>query len=619
MWRNHGQLTLYPDHPTIARLNPTHAKTFHPLPAHESIALWALVAVFFISSIAVLPLLSRYRPDERFYQDAAVQMVQSGDWLTPRYYDASLRFRKPILPYFTILGGVSLFGMNVFAARLGYLLAACGVLAMTYALSRRLFVRRDVALLSCAVLLSTIEFLNTSIRTTPDMLQALFTTLALYGLTGLLLRGKRNAGEYLAFYGGVGLVIATKGGLGLLLLVLAVVMTAWRGRRLDMRWRDLVHGPAMLLGVLLAGWWYVAAYVQHGDYMLQQFWGDQVGDQVARSWLTIPQNIVVYALSLITKFLPWPVLVAVLGWHQRRAWRAFYRRHREVLWFTGVWVLILISVFMFSSLQRTRYLLPAYPLVSGVYAAMLMRFGSLAFRRLKAKANEPDPTPNASVVQAVMHLIMLGVAGFGLFQIGLGAAVGSALLLLGGMVFVVIGLGGFLLARKSAPLGQFILLAVVILLAYRANDLFARQALYRSPAPVIAQTIDQYVDRPAVIAVARNKGEDDDGLRFGPEFASQVFFMSGGNVRLELFDNPAALQREFDQTPDRFDAVLFPANAPSGETEKQPWVWHPAGTYRDALKPADQWRWVQTQLGWTEASPTWQRDYVLGVPAGEKE
>ena len=36
--------------------------------------------------------------DEAFYAEAAREMVESGDWLTP-YYNYELRFQKPILYY----------------------------------------------------------------------------------------------------------------------------------------------------------------------------------------------------------------------------------------------------------------------------------------------------------------------------------------------------------------------------------------------------------------------------------------------------------------------------------------------------------------------------------------
>lgn len=71
-----------------------------------------LAALFLVLHLPGLPSLSHWRGDERFYTDAAVRMAISGDYLTPTYPDGSLRFKKPILPYWAVLAGFKLFGFN---------------------------------------------------------------------------------------------------------------------------------------------------------------------------------------------------------------------------------------------------------------------------------------------------------------------------------------------------------------------------------------------------------------------------------------------------------------------------------------------------------------------------
>src|SRR5437867_3418181 len=58
-----------------------------------------LVAIFFAALVPTLRDLSRYHGDERYYTDAAITMIQSGDYLTPRYADGTERFKKPLLTY----------------------------------------------------------------------------------------------------------------------------------------------------------------------------------------------------------------------------------------------------------------------------------------------------------------------------------------------------------------------------------------------------------------------------------------------------------------------------------------------------------------------------------------
>ena len=65
-------------------------------------------------------------PDEIYYRDAAVKMLQTGDYLTTYLGSGELRFKKPILTYWAVLAGFKLFGVHAFGSRIFFLLAgAC--------------------------------------------------------------------------------------------------------------------------------------------------------------------------------------------------------------------------------------------------------------------------------------------------------------------------------------------------------------------------------------------------------------------------------------------------------------------------------------------------------------
>ena len=64
--------------------------------------------------------MTRYHGDERFYTDAEVSMVDSGDWLSPRYPDGRLRVEKPILSYLILVGSYEALGVSLFASRLPF-------------------------------------------------------------------------------------------------------------------------------------------------------------------------------------------------------------------------------------------------------------------------------------------------------------------------------------------------------------------------------------------------------------------------------------------------------------------------------------------------------------------
>jgi 4-amino-4-deoxy-L-arabinose transferase-like glycosyltransferase len=589
--------------------------------------LWMLLAVFFASSVGLLGLSSRYRSDERYYQDAAVQMVTGGEWLTPRFYDGTLRFRKPVLPYYAVISGFGLLGMNLFAARFFYLIAACGLLLVTYQLNLRLFGRRSVAMLSTAILASNIEFLNTSIRTTPDMLQAVFAAMAILGLVRIALGRMRDSLSLWLFYIGVGLVIGTKGGLGLLLLVFAGLTVVLMGRRLGLRWRDLWHGPAAGVAVVISGWWYVAAYLEHGSVMVEQFFGDQVGNQMAQSWWAIPGNVLVYLGMLVGNFLPWSLLALVLMWDRWDAVKRNYQRHRTAIHLTGLWIAILIGVFMFSSLQRTRYFLPAYPMICGVYAAMIVGLLASARRlvagdgaglvRLSLWSN--GTVPRSVLVLRMIRIKMIGVGCLGVLQCGLGIAVGSAGIVVAGAALGVAVLVGLRIGGRagwSTPVMRMVVLALLVLAAFRLTDYGLRRELFRSPADrIVAEVRERAVEGDGAVevevGVARRTGLEDRGMVFSFDFASQALLASGGSIRLALFDDAEALRSAMEREPGRFGAVVVPAEATGEFPEWEASSWRSAGVSINALDVPDLWRWVRFCVSGEAATTRWRREYLI--------
>ena len=92
---------------------------------------WGLLffAVAYLVPIAGRPLI---RPDEFRYGEIPREMLETGDFVTPRLIGARY-FEKPTLGYWLTAGSFKLFGFNRFALRLPMALAA-GVTALLLAL-----------------------------------------------------------------------------------------------------------------------------------------------------------------------------------------------------------------------------------------------------------------------------------------------------------------------------------------------------------------------------------------------------------------------------------------------------------------------------------------------------
>ena len=84
-------------------------------------------------------------PDEIYYRDAAVKMLQTGDYLTTYLGSGELRFKKPILTYWAVLAGFKLFGVYAFGSRFFFLLAGAATVGLTYLLGKTVFGDRRIA------------------------------------------------------------------------------------------------------------------------------------------------------------------------------------------------------------------------------------------------------------------------------------------------------------------------------------------------------------------------------------------------------------------------------------------------------------------------------------------
>ena len=74
--------------------------------------------------------------DEAFYAEAAREMVESGDWVTP-FYNYEPRFQKPILYYWLTAATYLATGPTESAARLWSALSGVGLVLLTAACARR--------------------------------------------------------------------------------------------------------------------------------------------------------------------------------------------------------------------------------------------------------------------------------------------------------------------------------------------------------------------------------------------------------------------------------------------------------------------------------------------------
>ena len=313
-------------------------------------------------------------PDEIYYRDASVKMLQTGDYLTTYLGSGELRFKKPILTYWVVLAGFKLFGVHAFGSRVFFLLAGAATVGLTYLLGKTIFGDRKIAGTAALIAASNPILIFASTRSIPDVLLVLTITVAALGFAGLLRDGEQAKKKFLwLLYLGLALAFEVKGlpavalgGIGILYLR----FNPWQ----QVSWKKLLYLPALLVALGIAVFWFVAMWQLHGPAFLDSFLEDQVGTRVTSRLLLVLQNGTVASLLLVGMFLPWVALaIPKLKDTLVTAWK----ENPQFFAFALLWGLAIVGMGALTSKFYERYLLPVAPVLALWLAWIVVRGGGL--------------------------------------------------------------------------------------------------------------------------------------------------------------------------------------------------------------------------------------------------
>ncbi len=361
----------------------------------------AILVVGFI--LALLPLAGSYityYPDERHYSDGGLGMLRDGQWLWPQTPEGSYRFQKPVLAYWAAAGGMALLGTSPLGARLIFLLASAGSVYITYRIGLLIFQNRRSALLAGAMMATNGVLVPTAMRSIPDALLVFFMALSLLGFVAITVIQRSEGRWYWMAYIGAGLALASKGGMGLLVVAyFFVVALATRGLR---GVRGLLHIPSMITGLVVGLAWYAAALFVHGSDMWLQFWEDQMGRQIVLDWPSRLQDLSRYSSFYLLQFLPWLLFLPELLVRNRGKFRARSGQHRRADLVALGWLVVIGIIFGFSRNLSDRYTLSAAPLAAVMLAGL--------FHLAEPGKRHSQMGRGLKVVLAVLILVSTAVA-----------------------------------------------------------------------------------------------------------------------------------------------------------------------------------------------------------------
>jgi len=341
-----------------------------PLPIHL-LLLFLLSGLLFFIGLGDMGLTDR---DEGRNAGAGREMFASGDLVTPTF-NGELRVAKPVFLYWLMTASYHLFGVNEFAARFPSALFGIALIVMHYLFLARLR-GPTVGLYGALMLLLNIEILALGRMAITDSVLIFFTTLSLYGFwLGLHEPGSGRHWMW-GFYGGMALATLTKGPIGFAVPLITALLYLMATRRWRLFWERGLPLAGTLLFFILAGPWYAAMFLIHGDaysteakvHTVGRFLAPMEGHGVGW-WFYFP--------VLLLGFYPWSSFLPAGLYHAYISWRAFRTQqsrphapseletaetaHDELDWFMGFWI---VGVFIFFSLSSTRlphYIGPLFP------------------------------------------------------------------------------------------------------------------------------------------------------------------------------------------------------------------------------------------------------------------
>jgi 4-amino-4-deoxy-L-arabinose transferase len=335
--------------------------------------------------------------DEAFYAEASREMVESGDWLTPRF-NYQNRWEKPVLYYWLTSATYLVAGPTEFAARLWSALSGVGLALLVWAIARHATGRLDVAWLAGAVVATSFGYFSMARAALPDLPLTFCITLGIWAAQRAAdATGSAVALKWWMLAGlGAGAGFLIKGPVAIVVPAVVLLPIAWRERRrirLDVRGIAVAALTAAAIGLP----WYVAMWLEHGDAYLQSFF---IGDNIERfttERFNDARPFWFYLPVLLGGPMPWSAyLVAFCADAIARARRRTLRLD-DTDWRLLLWAIMPILFFTASIGKQPRYILPVLPpLAVFVARGIIERTGTQHDRLLAA----------ATWITAIMYAVV---------------------------------------------------------------------------------------------------------------------------------------------------------------------------------------------------------------------
>jgi 4-amino-4-deoxy-L-arabinose transferase-like glycosyltransferase len=295
--------------------------------------------------ISAVPLLD---PDEPVYGQTAKEMIQSGDWLSPRIY-GSFWYDKPPFFYWMEALSYQFLGVSVFSSRLPALLSGLFTVVFLYESSRKPFGEK-AAFWGALICASSLEIVLLSRSAVTDMTLTAALTAALMGFL---------TSRYVTAYAACGAALLIKGPIGFAFPAFIVLLWLVSLHRFSFKELGRIRWYWGIPLACAVGFpWYIYMASVHGAPFIDTFLGYHNITRFLSPEHAGQDHVWLYIPVLLIGFFPWSGTLPLLFHFRRLIW------NHEGARYLLIWCAVIFLFFSFSSTQLISYILPMFPPLS---------------------------------------------------------------------------------------------------------------------------------------------------------------------------------------------------------------------------------------------------------------
>ena len=310
-------------------------------------------------------------PDEGRNAEAAREMLESGDWVTP-HMDRVAYLDKPPAFFWAVALSYALFGVSELSARAPSALFALATILLVFMFARSRLGETGAWLAGLTLALSPL-FIVFGRIVIFDMMLTFCMTVAVLAAFEALESDSRRALPGALFFAAAGLGTICKGPVALIVpLLVAVAWTLVRGRPRALGRLRFGTGAVIYFAVIVP--WFVLVEARNPGYLRYAIVGETLQRMTSNRFETA-RPFFFYAKVVLPGLFPWVLLCAVAGWRRARAsfsgrpfkeaWRAARARlagesdaRRLLVAYAATWLFVILLFFSLIASKRPSYMVP---------------------------------------------------------------------------------------------------------------------------------------------------------------------------------------------------------------------------------------------------------------------